>query len=67
MPIQFTWYLNGIPLTQDANIKIGSFGKKMSVLTIDSLSEEHAGNYTCVAHNRAGMASAVADLTVKGT
>lgn len=66
MPVQFTWFRNGQPLVDDGNHKIGSFGKKTSVLSIDSLSEEHAGHYTCVAHNRAGMSSVQAELSVKG-
>lgn len=41
-------------------------GKKTSLLSIDSLSEEHAGNYTCVAQNKAGSSSHLSQLIVKG-
>lgn len=47
-------------------ITVGTFGKKTSVLTIDSLSEDHAGNYTCIAANRAGTSAYSAELTVMG-
>lgn len=48
-------------------VTIGSFGKKISVLAIDSVAEHHAGNYTCLARNRAGTASHTSELIVKGT
>ncbi|CAH0555683.1 unnamed protein product [Brassicogethes aeneus] len=65
MPIQFSWMLNGKPISEQNNINIGSFGKKISVLSIDNVSEEHIGNYTCLASNRAGISSESAELLVK--
>lgn len=67
MPIKFSWLLNGKDAKYVIGVNIGSFGKKTSFLGIDALSEEHAGNYTCFAENKAGAASFSANLIVKGT
>lgn len=66
MPVIFTWFLNGNQINKTHGINIGSFGKKNSVLSIDSLLETHAGNYTCLAQNRAGITSYYSELIVKG-
>lgn len=66
MPVKFSWFLNGKPIDNTNGVNIGSFGKKDSVLSIDNLSETHAGNYTCLAQNRAGIASYHSELVVKG-
>lgn len=44
-----------------------SFGKKTSVLNIDSVDEQHAGNFTCMASNSAGTSTYTTKLVVKGT
>ncbi|KAJ8982888.1 hypothetical protein NQ317_004318 [Molorchus minor] len=62
-PVKFSWMCNGQPISREINI--ASFGKKVSVLNIDSISEEHAGNYTCIAANKAGLTTYTAELTVK--
>lgn len=67
LPISFSWLLNGEPLPDYLGINVGSFGKKMSILNIDSTSAEHTGNYTCLASNRAGFSTYTATLNVKGT
>lgn len=66
MPIKFSWLLNGRDVKDVIGVNIGSFGKKTSFLGIDALSEEQAGNYTCIAENHAGSASYTATLIVKG-
>lgn len=65
-PIDFAWKLNNRSVAEINGITVSTFGKKTSVLTIDSLAENHAGNYTCVATNRAGFAAYSAELIVKG-
>ncbi|XP_030766966.1 Down syndrome cell adhesion molecule-like protein Dscam2 [Sitophilus oryzae] len=65
LPVEFSWMFNGKPINHEDSISIASFGKKVSVLNIDSISELHAGNYTCIAANKAGMASYTAQLVVK--
>ncbi|XP_076265879.1 Down syndrome cell adhesion molecule 1 isoform X12 [Rhynchophorus ferrugineus] len=64
LPINFSWMLNGRPVDQVDGINVGSFGKKTSVLGVDSLTDAHAGNYTCIASNLAGTSSYTAELLV---
>lgn len=66
LPVSFSWKLNGKPANHIEGINIVNVGKKTTVLTIDSLTESHAGNYTCFAENKAGVASYSAELVVKG-
>lgn len=67
MPVRFKWFLNDQQIAKNIGIHIGSFGKKTSVVGIETIKENHAGNYTCVAQNRAGFTSFSAELIVKGT
>lgn len=67
MPVRFSWLLNGETIENVDGIRRGSFGKKISVLAIDSVEEHHAGNYTCTANNSAGSSSYTTELIVKGT
>lgn len=41
-------------------------GKKISALSIDIVRDHHAGNYTCVAVNRATSVNYTAELVVNG-
>lgn len=66
LPIMFSWMLNGKPITEDLKVNIAAFGKKVSVLNIDSIAGKHAGNYTCLATNVAGLSTFSTMLTVKG-
>lgn len=66
MPVHFSWIVNGKPITEMPGYNLGAFGKKASVLGIDSVSEQHGGNYTCLASNRAGLASFTSELAVQG-
>lgn len=66
MPVEFSWLLNGKSIEEINGINVGSFGKKTSVLSIDSVYEIHAGNYTCVATNKAGISTYTTELVVKG-
>ncbi|CAH0555672.1 unnamed protein product [Brassicogethes aeneus] len=65
MPVKFSWMLNGKRIHNGDKFSIGSFGKKVSFLSIDNLSEEHIGNYTCLAANIAGISSYSAELLIK--
>ncbi|KAF7263888.1 hypothetical protein GWI33_000958 [Rhynchophorus ferrugineus] len=64
LPVTFSWMLNGNPVGDIDGINVGAFGRKTSFLSIDSLTEAHAGNYTCVASNVAGLSSFTAELLV---
>lgn len=66
MPVSFLWMLNDEPVTKYAGINVGLFGKKSSVLSIDSIDQHHAGNYTCKASNMAGVSTYSTELIVRG-
>lgn len=66
IPVQFSWFLNGNPVENIEGITVGKFGTKTSVLSIENLAEVHAGNFTCLAQNIAGLTSYSAGLVVKG-
>lgn len=66
LPVKLSWRLNQLPLVSENGVSNAQFGRKVNVLTIDPISEEHAGNYTCLAENSAGSISHVAELVVNG-
>ncbi|XP_024939101.1 Down syndrome cell adhesion molecule-like protein Dscam2 isoform X37 [Cephus cinctus] len=65
-PIEIQWTLNGEPITRQnqPEITVTKTGKKISVLSIDSVAAHHAGEFTCVASNLVGSASHSATLSV---
>lgn len=63
----FSWTLNGQLIKNSNDVSIGKFGKKTSVLNIDYVSEKHAGNYSCLASNQAGITSYSSELIVNGS
>lgn len=66
-PLRLEWYFN------DNKIKPGDFGisllntKRASQLSIESVSHQNQGNYTCVVTNQAGTMNHTAELYVNGT
>lgn len=66
LPVVISWFHNNRSLV-DGNGIIIMKNKKVNSLTIDSVSSEDAGEYTCVATNRAGSATHSAVLNVNGT
>lgn len=67
LPIEFSWFLNDRLVDKSDGVSIGKFGKKTSFLSIDSLAENHAGNYSCSARNKAGIGSYASELVVIGS
>lgn len=65
-PINITWLFNDRPLSYMNGVTVLMQGKRSSSLSIDSVSGQHAGNYTCIGSNVAGSVSHTASLTVKG-
>lgn len=59
------WYHNNETLNSRDGISILR-DKKMITLSIDSVSFETAGTYTCLAKNQAGVSSYSAVLNVNG-
>lgn len=67
LPIEFKWLFNGRPVKELAGITTAKMGKRNSVLTIDSVSGKHAGNFTCQATNSAASVTFTSQLIVNGT
>lgn len=67
LPIVFQWLFNGRPVSEVAGITTAKMGKRNTVLTIDSVTDRHVGNFTCRASNSATIANYTAGLIVNGT
>ncbi|XP_063975858.1 cell adhesion molecule Dscam1 isoform X3 [Diachasmimorpha longicaudata] len=65
-PIEIRWSLNSEPITHQSHsdITITKSGKMISLLSIDAVTAQHAGEYTCEASNQAGGVSHSATLVV---
>lgn len=66
LPLTLEWYHNGNSLEDYAEVTTSKIGKRTSVLVIESVSYNNAGNYSCLAKNNAGSTSYVAELQVNG-
>lgn len=64
-PISFKWLHKNESIVGSENVRI-EFTKRSSILSIESVSGEDAGVYTCVASNRAGATNLSSTLIVKG-
>lgn len=64
--MKFYWVFNGSPINGGGGISTTKLGKRISALSIDNVSGEHAGNYTCVASNMAKSVNYTAELIVNG-
>lgn len=60
------WLLNNHPIEMMPDVSISKIGKRISILSIESVAGHHAGNYSCRVKNIAGMAEHSAYLTVNG-
>lgn len=67
-PMKIHWTLNNNPISPKTHdgIVISKTGKMISVLSIDSVNAHHAGNYTCIASNHAGISHLSTRLSVNG-
>lgn len=67
LPLDIQWLFNGEPLkTGDSSVVLSSF-KRNSQLSIESVSHQNQGNYTCIVKNGAGTVNHTATLYVNGT
>jgi len=68
LPLRLSWLFNGEPISPDrSDISTAMFGKRATILSIDSVSGSHAGFYTCRASNVAGEAEFSTELVVNGS
>lgn len=65
-PMKVNWQLNGYNLPEHLHIATTKFTRHTYALAIESVSAEHAGNYTCLAENWAGSAKYTDTLIVNG-
>lgn len=67
LPIEITWLHKNNSVTNDPSIILTRVNKKISTLSIESVQAEHIGEYTCLAKNKAGIATHSTFLHVNGT
>lgn len=65
LPVNITWLHNNKTITNAYATSIIR-GKKFSMLNIEVVSSEHAGEYTCFVNNLAGSTTHSATLNVNG-
>lgn len=66
-PFYFNWLKNGVSiLNQVGDLQIDSFKDRQSILSIDKVKLNDAGNYTCAVRNEFGQDSHTVLLIVKG-
>lgn len=66
-PLKITWLLNGIEIPLYLEVSTSKIGKRINVLSIESVKADHRGNYSCIVTNRAGTAEFTAPLIVIGS
>lgn len=66
LPVNTTWTVNGAPIEPYMEIITEKRGKRITILTIDSVSDKNAGLYTCFVENAAGISNHSAELVVIG-
>ncbi|XP_036333522.1 Down syndrome cell adhesion molecule-like protein Dscam2 isoform X30 [Rhagoletis pomonella] len=64
LPLVIEWTLNGELVSEALGVSTMTVGRRSSVLTIESVDHQHAGNFTCNASNRAGVQSYSTELNV---
>lgn len=66
-PVSISWLLNGEPVQSGyEGVMVTKSGQRISMLAIESVRSEHAGNYSCIARNRAGEVQHSSTLRVIG-
>lgn len=67
-PMKIIWLFNGEHLgLKNSDVTVTRINKHMSAISIESVAARHAGEYTCVATNRAGSVRQSSVLSVNGT
>lgn len=67
LPINVIWTLNRVPIEPAMGILTEKRGKRIHVLMIESVRAQHAGNYSCLAENVAGITEHTSQLVVNGS
>lgn len=64
--LDISWLFNNKPINSYGGIATSKIGKRVNILSIDSVYGIHAGNYSCKAKNVAGTVYHTAELIVNG-
>lgn len=67
LPISIYWKFNDRLIDSANDMAIAKMGSRSSVLTIESIHDYHAGNYSCYGQNAAGTTSHAVALAVNGS
>lgn len=68
LPANMSWNFNGKPLNSNSNnVLISKTGLKIISLTIESVTAQNAGNYTCIGENLVGVATYTSRLYINGS
>ena len=65
-PLHISWYFHGKEVSHVMGVNTVKLGSKSNILSIDSVTHGHSGDYTCVASNMAGEDRYTASLSVHG-
>lgn len=65
-PINIEWNFNGQDIKKYIEISVSKAGRRGSLLTIESVTYNLAGNFTCIALNKAWSYQHTAELLVNG-
>lgn len=66
-PVILQWLFDGQEIPSYLGLKVTELGDASSILSIGSINAKHAGRYTCIAKNEAGMDMHSSVLVVNGT
>lgn len=66
VPLDIKWYFNGLLVLSGAKGAVLSHSKRTTQLSIESVSHENQGNYTCIVKNQVGETNYTAALYVNG-
>lgn len=66
LPMRVEWLLNGMEIPSYLEVTTSQIGKRINVLSIESVKAAHMANYSCRVTNKAGTAEFTAPLTVIG-
>lgn len=65
-PMTIRWYFHGQEVSPAMGVTTVKLGSRSSILSIEHVTHDHSGKYTCAASNTAGEAQFSATLSVNG-
>lgn len=65
-PLHLRWLFDNEPIKPRSGVTVFNIGERSAILSIGSVAHSHAGDYTCVAENEAGLSSHMSTLIING-